>query len=303
MQVSLALKRIDDSTVSPPEPMRETLSQETLVRARCSCGMQLKTLKEFSAEDVTCPGCGRLVRFTGREADQPRRAMQESEREALTPPEECSQPADDLVFGLPEVAEDPFPATSECLNSSEISQPTHVGRDPDWQNEEHEVMTRAQPIGSLEYGAVEIAEDRPSASVLPPSLPKASVEMEEESEHATIEQEEVDVRESDEIDLDFPETSLPVAEEASSEATTGPIPLTPHEATMALRDHEIGAALRRIQTGYVPEVEEPAARGAAGTSRDDSVSGGTAPWAWPLIAAIGATCMMLTSLYYILYVM
>ena len=337
LQVSLTLKRIEAPHPQEPIRGRQEVSHEVLARAVCVCGMHFKTLEEFSAEEMKCPRCGRIVRFassevlpvasswsspqesrdvtkeesklgqdpvfggpqgTGipRHSDSFRRVgdleatARVGEADAGTPAREFCESRDELVFGLPEVAEDPFPGGSANLNSPETNESNHVGR-------------HAQPIVSLEYGVAEIAEGRRTASVLPPSLPQTDVRIEAEADYETTEQEEADSQDSDEIDLTLPETSLPRSEEARREATTDSVPLTPHEVTLALRDQEVGAALRRIQGGYVPEVEEPSAGELAGAARSYSVAAGRAPWTWPLVAAIGATCMMLTSLYYILYVM
>lgn len=286
-----------------------------------NCGASIRLVPKLLGRRVFCNTCRSAlqVSLTLKQIAVPRALPPKPERqkashdsveaesveasEAGKPAKEFSESSDDLVFGLPEVAEDPFPGSPALLNSPETSEPAHVGREPDWENKKQGTDARAQPIGCLEYGVAETGGDFRPASVVPPSLPQASVRMKKEGGHETIEQEKVDDQNSDEIDLDLPEASLPGSGEARGEVTTDSVPMTPHEIALALRDQEVGAALRRIQTGYVPEVEEPAAGEQVGGARDYSVAAGPAPWTWPLIVAIGATCMMLTSLYYILYLM
>ena len=153
------------------------------------------------------------------------------------------EPQEDLVFGLPEIAENPFPSNPPHWTAAEVGPQAH----------------RSQLAG------------------------RAFREHEEEFE------------------LDFPESEKTPSQGPADMVSS---PLTPHEATLALRDREIGAALRLIQSGgQVPEVDARTSGASSAAEVAFATADKTPPWRWPLVTAAASTCAMLVTLYYIMYVL
>jgi len=216
--------------------------------------------------------------------------------------DEHPEPHQDLVFGLPEVAESPFPSSPPHWNSEEVgSQAQETSQAfPD-----HDGVY-SQAVGDLELSPPEATEALYPTGATSSGILQAGTRTQTKpsTDRSAIEPEEDYSQPSEGFELDFPENSVASSECAHDAATADSPPLTRHEATLALRDKEIGAALRRIQSGdYEPEVEEPVAETATSPSHAVSTSDETPPWLWPLITATAATCAMVATLYYILYVL
>jgi hypothetical protein len=119
-----------------------------------------------------------------------------------------------------------------------------------------------------------------------------------EADHAEASEEDY-VQASEDLDLAFPESAEALVPAGSS-------PLSPKEAEALLRDEKISAALRYIIFEERPSEDEepdPVPANPVRASHAHSPPAQTAPWFWPLIAATLATCIMLTMLFVILFVL